>query len=312
MSTPLESFGFSVAGKVLDHAFNERSASNAYRRQQNLMKMQNQFAIENWERENSYNTPERQKERLLAAGLNPDMMYGQSGIAAMADGIAAPTAPSAPMAAPTSSLADSASTLFTSAVNSSLVAAQVKKLGSETVGQDIENKAKEDILEAQKRELFAKAHLTEEQAKLIGPQVDELYARIDKLNSDIDVNEEHIKTFDFNRYMDYLRFKNETRQLEGQLKRWEAENVLTAAQANQLNEMTPYLVEQTMLGNKNAALDYLINSLKVDPQAAVKVAAGWFETVFGMFTKPFQKNNDGPTKEYIIDNGQTHTVGRKW
>lgn len=313
MSNPLESFGFSVAGKVLDHAFNERSASNAYRRQQNLMKMQNQFAIENWERENSYNTPERQKERLLAAGLNPDMMYGQSGIAAMADGIAAPTAPSAPMAAPTSSMIDSATTMYNSALNASLIAAQVKKLGSETLGIEIENKVKEDLLRAQEKELLAKAGLSEREQELIQPKIDEINKRIDLYTSEIDVNDEKIKTFDFERYMDVLRYTNETRQLEGQLKRWVSENLLNQAQANQLNKMTPELVQQIIQGNKNAALDYLINSLKVDPEKAVEVASSWIDTIIDPFVRLFRKKGkSGPTEKYVYDNGDMHTLGRKW
>lgn len=40
---------------------------------------QNQLNIEQWQRENDYNNPVNQMQRMRAAGLNPAMMYGGSG-----------------------------------------------------------------------------------------------------------------------------------------------------------------------------------------------------------------------------------------
>ena len=42
----------------------------------NLAKQHNQWSIEQWNRENAYNTPSAQMERAKAAGLNADMLYG--------------------------------------------------------------------------------------------------------------------------------------------------------------------------------------------------------------------------------------------
>lgn len=42
----------------------------------NLAKKQNQWSIEQWIRENQYNTPTEQLKRTKAAGLNPDLLYG--------------------------------------------------------------------------------------------------------------------------------------------------------------------------------------------------------------------------------------------
>lgn len=42
----------------------------------NLAKKQNQWSIEQWNRENAYNTPSAQMQRAKAAGLNADMLYG--------------------------------------------------------------------------------------------------------------------------------------------------------------------------------------------------------------------------------------------
>ena len=42
----------------------------------NLAKMQNQWNREQWEREAQYNSPAAYRARLAAAGMNPDLAYG--------------------------------------------------------------------------------------------------------------------------------------------------------------------------------------------------------------------------------------------
>ena len=41
---------------------------------------QRQFALDMWERQNAYNTPSKQMQRLKDAGLNPALMYGQGNV----------------------------------------------------------------------------------------------------------------------------------------------------------------------------------------------------------------------------------------
>lgn len=50
-----------------------------YRRQSKLMDKQYQMNLEQWERQNEYDSPQAQMARLQAAGLNPDLIYGQMG-----------------------------------------------------------------------------------------------------------------------------------------------------------------------------------------------------------------------------------------
>ena len=42
-----------------------------------MQQRQNQWNLEQWNRNNAYNHPVAQMQRLKAAGLNPDLMYGQ-------------------------------------------------------------------------------------------------------------------------------------------------------------------------------------------------------------------------------------------
>lgn len=46
---------------------------------QGQARLQRQYANEDWERTNAYNSPKAQKDRLKAAGLNPNMIYAQGG-----------------------------------------------------------------------------------------------------------------------------------------------------------------------------------------------------------------------------------------
>lgn len=48
----------------------------------NLAKMQNQWNIDQWNRENEYNTPLAQGQRYKEAGLNPDLLYGSENLSA--------------------------------------------------------------------------------------------------------------------------------------------------------------------------------------------------------------------------------------
>lgn len=74
----------SIAGNIASNAAINNQVSNQRKENQanrdwnlNLAKMQNNWSIEQWNRENSYNSPAAQMARYKAAGLNPDLMYGQ-------------------------------------------------------------------------------------------------------------------------------------------------------------------------------------------------------------------------------------------
>ncbi len=66
-----------IAGKASDR---RQARENEKTRQFNLQmaKLQNKWNIEQWNRENQYNSPISQKQRLEAAGLNPSLIGGAS------------------------------------------------------------------------------------------------------------------------------------------------------------------------------------------------------------------------------------------
>lgn len=79
----------SIAGNIASNVNINNQVSEQKRENQrnrdwnlNLAKMQNQWNIDQWNRENFYNSPAAQMARYKAAGLNPDLMYGQQNLAA--------------------------------------------------------------------------------------------------------------------------------------------------------------------------------------------------------------------------------------
>lgn len=74
----------SIAGmigqnKIVDKQISAQREENRLNRYYNQMlaRQQNQWNLEQWNRENAYNSPLAQMYRLRQAGLNPDLMYGQ-------------------------------------------------------------------------------------------------------------------------------------------------------------------------------------------------------------------------------------------
>ena len=61
-----------------------QAKENQKNREYNLMlaRLQNQWNLEQWQRENDYNSPTAQMARYRAAGLNPDLIYNQQNTSA--------------------------------------------------------------------------------------------------------------------------------------------------------------------------------------------------------------------------------------
>lgn len=67
------------AGGVIGYGLGFLSDTINYYRQKKLMKLQNDYNVAQWNRQNEYDSPAAQMQRLQAAGLNPDLVYSQLG-----------------------------------------------------------------------------------------------------------------------------------------------------------------------------------------------------------------------------------------
>lgn len=124
-----------LASTFLNNAWAQDNAEVAFNRNKEMMALQQRYSRENWTYEQAYNSPIRQMERLKAAGINPNLIYGNGSAGLVAGPHAAPGVGSAPMAE-TFPLSNP----VMDAVSAAQGLAAAKKAGSEAVGQDIENK----------------------------------------------------------------------------------------------------------------------------------------------------------------------------
>ena len=67
-----------LAGAVVGTGANIVSTAMTNRANERMQQQQNAWNLEQWHRNNEYNSPAAQLQRMKAAGLNPDLMYGQN------------------------------------------------------------------------------------------------------------------------------------------------------------------------------------------------------------------------------------------
>lgn len=67
-----------LAGAVVGTGANIVSTAMTNQANERMQHQQNAWNLEQWNRNNEYNSPAAQLQRMKAAGLNPDLMYGQN------------------------------------------------------------------------------------------------------------------------------------------------------------------------------------------------------------------------------------------
>lgn len=107
-----------------------------------------QWNLEQWNRENEYNSPAAQMQRAVEAGMNPNMLYGSSTGSVASSGQARTTGQSGSQAALPGSIAGSMLTSIAGSVNSYW---QNESLRAQTRGADIDNETKGQRNEAEIR-----------------------------------------------------------------------------------------------------------------------------------------------------------------
>lgn len=128
----------SAAGSIVSSIYNTNATNRANRE---IMREQNEWNKKMWELNNEYNSPVMQRQRMEAAGLNPNLFDMDSGTSS-SPAVAASSAEMLPNNVPSEALLNFA--LQQSQVK--LNEANAAKAGSETDLNEIEKKFREDIL----------------------------------------------------------------------------------------------------------------------------------------------------------------------
>lgn len=250
----------------------------------NLAKLQNQWNIDQWNRENAYNSPAAQMARYKAAGLNPDLIYGQQNLSA-----ASPEMTSGDGSLPTdvSNLANkrtigdivsqAASTRLTNA-QAKLAESQADKTDAETVGQTINNDWLPKLLKGQTEinEADVKQRLAD--AGLKGKQIEVAVEQIKVMQQSVKESQQKIN--DLQSQMENRTFQQVQAMLEYNLKKdkqsYEVREILSrigvnSATARRIVNLLPYeiaeSISRTGVNDATAALTFLKQGTEMIIQA---------------------------------------------
>lgn len=225
----------------------------------NLAQLQNKWNLEQWNRENEYNSPAQQMARLKAAGLNPDMMYqnGTSGLTAASSPSMTAGAPSSPVDMSALGQRRTIGDAIHQGLQDALVGAQIdvmkseaRKNNADAGGQEITNETLGQINQATFYKIVSESALNREQKRVAEKTGDMLISQkqhfdklVDEIDSKIDLNDSTIANMsqqqlmarvdrllsigsfamDFQKML--LDFGIRRDQLEAQKKVWSAEIV---------------------------------------------------------------------------------------
>lgn len=344
----------SAGSKLIDKIF----GSDPNQHNLDLMEMQNQFnareaqknrdfQLQMYNRTNEYNSPKAQMQRLMEAGLNPDLMYGANGQSFAAQ------SPSGSQASGSSPVA--AVDMQQRAANVALTQAQTRliehqadnldadssNLNSRTSAQLLYNEYQESIIQGQLqygdslvfytnalRGLTKQQQATEyENMKLLKKEYDNYSVKMENL-------EANTRNLDTNTYKTEVEAFLATPLAQAQIKRFAAQNAVDYAHAQETLELLLYRKNDMQASmdlkdsqseyfhwnGKQLQIDYLVSagkdeeSFRYDERQARKnaITVSAYGSTASNFIDSFQDFLYGDYTETTTNNysGNTHTQRR--
>lgn len=292
----------------------------------NLAKQQNQWNIEQWNRENAYNTPAAQMARYKAAGLNSDLIYGQQNLSA-----ASPEMTAGDGSQPTdvSNLANkrtigdmvsqAAATRLTNA-QAKLAESQADKTDAEAVGQTINNEWLPKLLKGQTEinEADVKQRLAD--AGLKGKQVEVAVEQIKVMQQSVKESQQRIN--DLQSQMENRTFQQVQAMLEYNLRKdkqyYEVREILSKiglnnASANRVISLLPYEISTAIATADNlsasAGLGFLKQGTEMIIQQNLRLDRKQKEALIRDLNAAFETNSIG-SDIFRGDDGKISYIGR--
>lgn len=295
----------SIAGaigqnRVVNKQIEAQKRENQLNREYNLMlaRQQNQWNLEQWQRENDYNSPTSQMARLRQAGLNPDLMYGQG---TTGNSAGSPEMTSGAPSEPTDMSAMLSKRSFGQTMQQILdkeqqrrmneaqieaIKANTNKTNSETQGQDINNAIQQIRLgnevtfqNMKIREMEDAHKLSDAELQYRFQQIEESKKLCDQIDSNIAKNQALIADLD-NQQQERLRESlRRDKQLQGYLSNIYAQNQELFARAQLTREQyDDMVISQSLRWSGIAAENDLKRSQKDLNDANVELAKQSYKT----------------------------------
>lgn len=250
----------------IDKQLKAQSDENKMIREYNLQlaREQNQMNLDQWNRQNNYNSPSAQMKRLQDAGLNPDMMMG-GGISNTSVSSPQMTSGAPASSMDWSSLAGKRSIgdVTSQALQNEMIRAQIdnvkantKKQGAETdilsTDASFRKAYNRGLLETQNMQI----NLGNSNIRLNDENIGKVRAEVQKINQECSNLSEQLNLFraqiaNLDADTAYKDVKRAVDKLlaDGQIKEMASRVNLSDAQAKQIAEMTPYLVNEAASRN---------------------------------------------------------------
>ena len=208
-------FGAAQQSRNIDKQIAAQREENERTRAYNLSlaRQQNAWNIDQWNRENAYNSPQQIMSRLSAAGLNPDMIYSGG-----ASNFTAASSPSLTAGAPATS-ADMGSLALKPTVGNviqqslqdsmlgaqaKLISSQSKKADSEREGIDIRNQSIYEIDRATLDKLLEDTKLTKGQRRKVFQEYENLKLQYDSINEQINLIRAQVSNMEVSTFTNLL------------------------------------------------------------------------------------------------------------
>lgn len=208
---PLLAAGASLAGQVMTNQQNAANTASANRMNYRIFQEQNQYNLEQWKRNNEYNTPKNQRLRYEEAGINPSLALGnitpgvaQASTSSSANAMQAPHAdnPIAPAVDAYNSSMSSYIANKQADTQVKLAEAEIANKQADTAGKLINNKNMPDYLKKQTELLASSAVKNYSDANrndaLTPVQAEQIKANIEEIKSRVDMSklEQKIKSYE--------------------------------------------------------------------------------------------------------------------
>lgn len=246
--------GASVVNNMMQRS--ENSSARSYNRQ--LASLQNQYNIDQWHRENTYNSPMNQRRRLMEAGFNPNLAFsnGLQNLAASSPELTA-GAPGTP--------APVGFGLGTSPTDIALANSQIKKNEADAANASTgseKNLAEIDSIrtmtEENQKSMGLARDFMSKQMSVIDAQVEQIRAstRGQDILNDINSIEQYVKSMSVDDVLESYRLNNRL------LKSEEASNYASS-------RLSLSAAEEKNLANR------IVRAAQSDPERFAKLVKNW-------------------------------------
>lgn len=244
---PLFGLGLSLAGNLYTNMQNRRSQNAANRLNHQMQQEQNAWNERMWHMNNEYNTPANQMKRLLAAGLNPDLMYGNPGQGTSASP-AQGTTPSHADAFQSLGFGDMFSNAQQLMMQKKANDANIRLMQSQADSLDAETKLKERGMTVEEKRL----KLQEKELQSTIDQFDKMMpyyqAQIEKIKSDKKVSDEQADEIFWRNLMNSKTYGYQMERLQAELDKIKSEYKLNSKQAYYYTQLAEECIQGLAMG----------------------------------------------------------------